>query len=92
TYTLTVNQLLLYVATDQADATIIWEDMVMWEETNGNLVVVDIPPEKNLICTIPTAVSINTHNLELAMMFSEFVTSERSLVIWDEWGFVAAEN
>ncbi|MCD4703093.1 MAG: molybdate ABC transporter substrate-binding protein [Methanosarcinaceae archaeon] len=92
TYTLTVNQLLLYVATDQADATIIWEDMVMWEETNGDLVVVDIPPEKNLICTIPTAVSTNTHNLELAMMFSEFVTSERSLVIWDEWGFVAAEN
>ncbi len=92
TYTLTVNQLLLYVVTNHADATIIWEDIVTWEEAKGDLVVIKIPPEKNLIRTIPTAVSTNTQNMEIAQMFNDFVTSEGSLVVWNKWGFVAAEN
>ena len=37
TYATTVNQLLTYLVTGQADATIIWEDMTTWSEGQGKI-------------------------------------------------------
>jgi len=35
--TTTVNQLLIYVVSDEVDAAIIWEDMASWGEASGKL-------------------------------------------------------
>jgi molybdate transport system substrate-binding protein len=86
----TVNQLLIYIATEQADAAIIWEDMTSWAEAKGKIEVVHIPPEKNIIKTIPTAVTVHAKengNFEVAKAFNDYITSEEGLKIWEKWGF-----
>ena len=85
--TATVNQLLIYVTTEQVDATIIWKDMAAWEEANGKLQIIRLPEENNSIKTIPTAVSVYSENVEIAKAFNEYITSEESLGVWDKWGF-----
>ncbi len=87
TFTLTVNQLLLYVTTKQVDAAIIWADMASWEEGRGNIHSVEISPEKNLIRTIPTAIARSSRDREVAGAFNEYVTNKQSLLIWEKHGF-----
>jgi molybdate transport system substrate-binding protein len=86
-FTPTVNQLLIYEATGQADATIIWEDMVTWAESEGKIVVIQIPKDQNTIKTIPTAVTTMAEDVEVAKAFNDYVVSEESLEIWQNWGF-----
>ncbi len=87
TFTLTVNQLLLYVTTEQVDAAIIWSDMATWEEGRGNIHSVEISPEKNQIRTIPTALASSCTDREVAGAFNDYVINEKSLSIWKEHGF-----
>ena len=87
----TVNQLLIYIATNQADAAIIWEDMVTWAESKGKIEVVEIPKDKNIIKTIPTAVTIyaqKDNNLEVAKAFNDYISSDEAKEIWNKWGFI----
>jgi molybdate transport system substrate-binding protein len=52
--------------------------------------VVQIPPEQNIIKTIPTAVTIYAKergNFEVAKAFNDYITSEEGLKIWEKWGF-----
>lgn len=86
-YAPTVNQLLIYVALNQVDAAIIWEDLVTWAEGKGKLEVVRIPDEKNIIMTIPTAVCTEAPNKDLALKFNDYVSSEEGRRIWVKWGF-----
>jgi len=89
-FTPTVNQLLIYIATGQADAVVIWEDMTSWAEGKGKIEVIEIPKEKNIIKTIPTAVTIfakKEGKYEIAKAFSDYIASEEGLKIWKKWGF-----
>ncbi len=88
TFTPTVNQLLIYIATGQADATIIWEDMVTWAQSRGKIEVVQIPKEQNSIKTIPTAVATCAEkdgHLKAAEAFNDFIANHTE--IWEKWGF-----
>ncbi|MDD3042572.1 MAG: substrate-binding domain-containing protein [Methanosarcinaceae archaeon] len=85
--TATVNQLLIYIVTGQADATIIWEDMANWGEASGKLETIPIPAEQNSIKTIPTAVSVYTEEPELAEAFNTYIASEEAAASWEKWGF-----
>lgn len=85
--TATVNQLLIYIVTEQADATIIWEDMANWGEASGKLETVPITAEQNTIKTIPTAVSTCSEEPELAEAFNTYIASEEAGEAWEKWGF-----
>ncbi|NJE07078.1 molybdate ABC transporter substrate-binding protein [Thermococcus sp. M39] len=88
TFTPTVNQLLIYITTGQADAAIIWEDMTTWAQAKGKIEVIQIPPEQNIIKTIPTAVTVCAEkdgHLEVAKAFNEFIANHTE--IWEKWGF-----
>ncbi len=88
TFTPTVNQLLIYIVTGQADATIIWEDMTTWAQSKGKIEVIRIPPEQNLIKTIPTAVTScakNNDHIKAAKEFNSFIANHTE--IWKKWGF-----
>ncbi len=87
-FTPTVNQILIYIATGQADAAIIWEDMVTWAQAKGKIEVIQIPGEQNSIKTIPTAVTTcakKDGHVEVAKAFNEFVANHTE--IWEKWGF-----
>jgi molybdate transport system substrate-binding protein len=83
----TVNQLLIYTATGRVDATIIWEDMVSWAKGQGKIKVIHIDENKNIIKTIPTAVTTCSKQPNLARAFNMYITSEEGLRIWEKWGF-----
>jgi len=86
-YTTTVNQLLTYLVTDQADATIIWQDMLSWSEGKGKIEEIKIPADQNKIKTIPIAVTVYTKDKDLSMKFEDYVLSDEGLAIWKKWGF-----
>ncbi|MHC1755897.1 MAG: molybdate ABC transporter substrate-binding protein [Methanosarcina sp.] len=85
--TATVNQLLIYVVSEEVDAAIIWEDMASWGEASGKLEIIPIPEEQNKIKTIPTAVSVYTEDPELAEAFNTYIAGEEVEDIWEKWGF-----
>ena len=86
-YAPTVNQLLIYVALNQVDAALIWEDLTSWAESKGKIEVVPIETKYNMIKTIPTSVCTNAQNMASAMMFNTYVASQEGLQIWKKWGF-----
>lgn len=83
----TVNQLLVYMAMNQADAAVIWEDMVSWAKEKGKLEIIEIPKEQNIIKTIPNGVGSMSKDKELANAFNMFMINEDSNKIWQKWGF-----
>lgn len=86
-YAGTVNQLLIYMTMNQADAAIIWEDMVSWAKSKGKLEIIPIPKNENLIKTIPNGIGVMTKNKKLAKAFNDFIVNEESNKIWSKWGF-----
>ncbi len=90
--TATVNQLLIYVVSDEVDAAIIWEDMASWGEASGKLEIIPIPEEQNKIKTIPTAVSVYTKDPELAEEFNNYIAGEGAEEIWEKWGFEPCDS
>ncbi|AKB73487.1 Molybdenum ABC transporter, periplasmic molybdenum-binding protein ModA [Methanosarcina lacustris Z-7289] len=85
--TATVNQLLIYVVSDEVDAAIIWEDMANWGEASGKLKIIHIPEKQNKIKTIPTAVSVYTKDPELAKAFNAYIAGGKAEKTWEKWGF-----
>lgn len=83
----TVNQLLIYVALEQVDAGIIWGDLVTWAEGEGKVDVVTIDRQKNIIKTIPTALTTHGRDNALAKDFNTFLASSQGMSIWKKWGF-----
>jgi molybdate transport system substrate-binding protein len=85
--TTTVNQLLTYLVTNQADAVIIWQDMATWPEGQGKIDVIQIPTNESKISTVPIAETVYTTNNNLTKEFENFVTSPQGMGIWEKWGF-----
>ncbi len=85
--TTTVNQLLTYIVTGQADATIIWEDMTTWSEAQGKIDIIQIPQNQTIISTVPVGVTVYTKENALAKEFEDFVTGPKGKAIWEKWGF-----
>ena len=86
-YAPTVNQLLIYVALNQVDAAIIWDDLTSWAEGKGKIEVVQIDKKRNIIKTIPTAVCSRAIDRDLAVKFNDYISSDEGLAIWKKWGF-----
>lgn len=84
---ITVNQLLIYTATDQVDAVLAWEDQALWAEGRGKVTIVDIPASRNIIKTIPAGVIRFTQNPEWAGRFVSWISSDQGQEIWKKWGF-----
>jgi molybdate transport system substrate-binding protein len=85
--TTTVNQLLTYLVTGQADAVIIWEDMGTWSEGQDKIEIIQIPQNETIISTVPIAVTVYTQDNSLAQKFENFVTGPKGMAIWEKWGF-----
>ncbi len=85
--TTTVNQLLTYLVTNQADAVIIWQDMATWPEGQGKIDVIQIPTNESKVSTVPIAETVYTQNNNLAKEFEDFVTGPQGIAIWEKWGF-----
>jgi molybdate transport system substrate-binding protein len=85
--TTTVNQLLTYLVTGQADAVIIWQDMATWSEAQGKIDIIEIPQDQNIISTVPIAVTVYTKDKSLAQKFEDFATGPKGKAIWEKWGY-----
>ncbi len=84
--TAAVNQLLIYITQKTVDATIIWEDMASWAESQGKIKT--IPIEKNVIKTVPSAITKKSKNKELAEKFNKYLKERKD--IWEKWNFKMA--
>lgn len=79
----TVNELLVYVSMNQADAAIIWMDLYNPE----NMDVVEIPMDIGLVDTVPIGTLTFSEKKEEAKKFMNFVTSEIGKDIYKKHGF-----
>ncbi len=84
---ITVNQLLIYTATAQVDAVLAWEDQALWAEGKGKVEIIDIPPSRNIIKTIPAGVVRFSAQPEWAARFVSWISSEEGRRVWKKWGF-----
>lgn len=80
----TVNELITYISLGQADASIVWKDLVM---DNEKFDVIEISREDNIIKIIPIATLKSSENPELANEFVEFVVSDEGRSVFEEYGF-----
>jgi molybdate transport system substrate-binding protein len=83
----TANQLLIYAALEQADATINWLDVTTWAEGKGKIEVVRIDDARNIIKTIPTAVHVAAMSKPLALALNAYIASPEGIAVWEKWGF-----
>ncbi len=79
----TVNELLVYMNMGQADATVIWEDLL------GNIAVeqVDIQINEGFIKVIPIGTLTFSENPNDAQAFADFVSSDEGKAIFVKHGF-----
>lgn len=81
----TVNELMVYMNMEQADAAIIWEDLL----DNSDLEQVDIPIDEGFIKVIPIGTLSFSENPEDASAFAAFVSSDDGKAIFVKHGFEA---
>ena len=79
----TVNELLVYMNMGQADATIIWEDLL----GSSNVEQVDIPQEEGFIKVVPVATLSFSDKPAEAQAFADFVASDEGKAIFVKHGF-----
>jgi molybdate transport system substrate-binding protein len=80
----TVNEVLVHIAMEQADACIIWEDNAQGVE---EIEVVQINKEDNSIKTIPVCVLTFSEKKEAASAFANYLSSEEGVKIFKKHGF-----
>jgi molybdate transport system substrate-binding protein len=80
----TVNELIVYMSMKQADASIIWEDLVVNSE---KMEIVEIPREQNIIKIIPIGTLTFSEQKDAAKMFVDFVASPAGKAIFKKYGF-----
>lgn len=79
----TVNELLVYVSMDQADAAIIWEDLF----NPKTMEMVDIPLDKGFVKVIPIGTLSFSENPKNAEKFMNFVSSDEGKAVFEKYGF-----
>jgi molybdate transport system substrate-binding protein len=79
----TVNELLVYISMNQADAAIIWEDLYNPE----TMELVDIPMEEGFVKVIPIGTLTFSENPENAEKFMHFVASDEGKAVFEAHGF-----
>ena len=82
----TVNELVVYTSMKQADASIIWEDLVVNSE---KMEIVEIPREQNIIKIIPIGTLMFSEQKDVATKFVDFVASPEGKAIFEKHGFTA---
>ncbi len=82
---LTVNELGVHIKTGKIDAAIVWDGIANLYADVGD--VVRIPPEQNVVSTVPLAVLKFSQHPELAKKFQQFVTSQRGKEIFAKYGY-----
>ena len=80
----TVNELVTYITLGQADASIVWEDLV---RNNDAVNVIEIAEDDNIIKIVPIATLTTSENPEIAAEFVDFVVSDEGHSIFEEYGF-----
>jgi len=85
----TVNELVVYTSMNQADASIIWEDLVVNSE---KMEIVEIPREQNIIKIIPIGTLTFSEKKDAATKFVDFVGSPEGKAIFEKHGFTAYPN
>ena len=83
--TATVNELVIYISMNQADASIIWRSSLLGTENKIN--IVEIPKKQNCIKIIPIGRLTFSKNKEMAKSFVNFVASSEGKSIFQECGF-----
>ena len=84
-FSATVNELLVYISMEQADAAIVWEDLFDPETMDK----VEIPLEDNGIKVVPIGTLVFSEDEETAEKFMNFVASEEGKAIFADHGFAA---
>jgi molybdate transport system substrate-binding protein len=85
TLTATVNELTVYVALNQVDAVITWEDNAL--TAAAKMDIVPIPEDRNMIKTIPAAVLAYSAQKQPAQQFIDFLLSPQAKEIFKKHGF-----
>ncbi|HDN65830.1 MAG TPA: molybdate ABC transporter substrate-binding protein [Methanosarcinales archaeon] len=80
----TVNELIVYTSMKQADASIIWGDLVVASE---KMELVEIPREQNIIKIIPIGTLMFSEKKDTATKFVDFVASPEGKAIFGKHGF-----
>ncbi|EHQ36929.1 molybdate ABC transporter substrate-binding protein [Methanoplanus limicola] len=79
----TVNELLVFLKMDQADAVVIWEDLLNPEDME----IVNIPVKEGFVKVVPIATLEFSEHPENAVKFMEFVSSDEGKEIFTNAGF-----
>ena len=79
----TVNELLVYIAMDQADAALVYEDLYNPEAMEK----IDIPQEQGKVDIVPIGTLTFSENKENAEKFMNFVASDEGKAIFAKYGF-----
>lgn len=85
----TVNELVVYTSMKQADASIIWEDLIV---NSDKMEIVEIPREQNIIKIIPIGTLTFSENKDAARKFVDFVAAPEGKAIFEKHGFTAYPN
>ena len=83
--TATVNELVIYISMNQADASIIWKSSLLG--TENKIDIIEIPKKQNCIKIIPIGRLTFSKNKEMAKSFVNFVASSEGKSIFQECGF-----
>jgi molybdate transport system substrate-binding protein len=82
-FSATVNELLVYISMEQADAAIVWEDLCDPETMDK----VEIPLEDNGIKPVPIGTLVFSKDEDTAEKFMCFVASEEGKAVFADYGF-----
>ena len=82
----TVNELIVYVSMKQADASIIWSDLVVNSE---KMEIVEISGGQNIIKIVPIGTLTSSEQKDTATKFVDFVASPAGKAIFEKHGFTA---
>jgi molybdate transport system substrate-binding protein len=83
--TATVNELVVYISMEQADASLIYRASLCGTEDETDMV--EIPQEQNILPIIPIGQLTFSQNPKYAKMFVDFVASDEGKAIFEEYCF-----
>ncbi len=81
----TVNELITYISLNQADASIVWKDLV---RDNDEVNMIKISEDENIIKIVPIATLKTSENSEFAAEFIDFVVSDEGHSVFEGYGFI----